>query len=105
MFSSNNYHGAFQPRGIAEPGWQFTGNGDPSEVEKMKMVVTNDLRLLSLDRFLTEPIESLTPRQETLRSGLSCGPTKIQAGLRRGPQAGYSCMDYHPTTIQGWFGS
>ena len=27
----------------------------------MKMVVTNDLRLLSLDRFLTEPIESLTP--------------------------------------------
>ena len=61
MYTHNNYHGATQPRGISEPGWQFTGEHGPQEVEKLKMLVINDLRLLSLDRFLTEPLENLTP--------------------------------------------
>ena len=61
MFTHNNYHGATQPCGISEPGWQFTGEHGPQEVEKLKVIVINDLRVLSLDRFLTEPIENLTP--------------------------------------------
>ena len=61
MFTHNNYHGAFQSSGRNEPAWQFTGELGPQEVAKMKELVVNDLRLLSLDRFLTEPIEALTP--------------------------------------------
>ena len=61
MFSLNNSHGAFQPFGKREPAWQFSGEHGPQEVSKMKEIITNDLRILSLDRFLTEPIEALTP--------------------------------------------
>ena len=63
MFTHNNLHGAFQPSGRSEPAWQFSGEGGPQEVQKMKEIVTNDLRILSLDRYLTEPIEALTQTQ------------------------------------------
>jgi hypothetical protein len=52
---------AFVPVPLREPEWQFSGLGGPHEVTKLKEVVSHDLRLYGLEKFLEQDIAELAP--------------------------------------------
>ena len=49
------------PVPLRDPGWFFSGLEGPQEVTKFKEVVTHDLRLYGLEKFLEQDISELAP--------------------------------------------
>ena len=49
------------PVPLRDPGWFFTGLEGPQEVTKFKEIVTHDLRLYGLEKFLEQDISEVAP--------------------------------------------